>query len=803
MKSTSTINTVLSLSALCLAASVAGAQGEITLPPVPSDAGGANVPNLGMQRLKVETTASGFLQSLSAIATPTGAIASPDAMGNTSVPGFYLPDSVPDTSVYAFADDDAYPQSLWYTNTDPSGSLDGTAVDVNGDPIHFNLHWPQQQPQSTWISDMGLDCNSPTNDLENVLADIIATGSNERVEEGLDILLGTNFSGALSNKAYKGFELLNYRGRKDNQTWDPVTRNITIEQLWYDNEIRSDSNMVKVPADGDYTITWKLRGLGDIGPDRKRSFIIDEFSAMPMKTTSNAYFWNRNAWIWKWFGIVDAADGSGRKFALDDLYAAHTGTSATPSYADISPPNPQYWLHADRKFNLGSYHGKNQLDDVNDRWETVDLDVSGSIGGFLVDGTDTGLPYNASTNEDAQFNQYGNNEYAVPMIDWSQGPTAIPHFGYDSTFTTVRKGKATDVVVRYGQGMNQAGIYIWGWRVHPPRINWIESYSEGQMLASGAPKDWRFGHKWDTVAGLGVDALGNHSPEKVIYNALVAFDLSAGDPANVTDLETAVTGMVDRIRDRRGLPPTDDIGDFPNPASDLNLLYSNLDIFGDRDTFGSGTKRNWAEDDILHVTIHNDEDFTRFFRVVDFGTTDYQYDGVDMGRFDWKPIFGVPQFAASAWSGLFGVQGFDNSFWAGSDLDGTGNPFFVDPALPFGTGHLTRFPGLDFAGSDYDIQHAYADLAGFSGPGFHSVVGGIEPWGNNILAGSETGTDNIWAYAYGKPIPAHTTVTFDIEAPRSAALNNGALYMFDPQFHYSSIWTMHPTSELIPEGLSD
>ena len=801
MKTIQFQQTLLSLSALCLAVSTATGQ---ALPPVPSDAGGANVPNLGMHRLKVDTAGVGFLQSGAITITPPGAIAPSSALGTTTVPGLYLPDVGVDTDIYAFLTDAEFPQDLMFSNTDPSGSLDGTAVDGAGDPIHFNLLWPQEIPESTWISDMGLDCNSPTNDLENVLADIVSTGSKARVEEGLDILLGTNFSGALSNKAYKGYELLNYKGRKDNQTWDPVTRNITIEQLWFDNEIRSDSNMVKVPADGDYTITWKLRGLGDIGADRKKAFIIDEFSAIPMKTTSNTYFWNRNAWIWKWFGIVGASDGSGRKFMLEDLFAAHTGTDAAPSYADISPPNPQYWLHADRKFNLGSYHGKNQLDDVNDRWETSDLDMSGSIGGFLVDGMDTGSPYDSVTNTAAQFNQYGNNEYVVPMVDWSQGPYLIPHFGYDSTFTTVRKGKATDVTVRYGQGMNQAGIYIWGWRVHPPRINWIESYSEGQMLASGAPKDWRFGHKWDAVAGLGVDALGDHSPEKVIYNALLTFDLSSGDSTAVAALETSVTGMVDHIRDRRGLPPTEDILDFPNASSDLNLLYSNLDIFGDNDTLGSSGKRLWEEGDVLRVTIHNDEDFTRFFRAVDFGTTDYQYNGVDMGRLDWKPVFGFPQFAANAWAGLFGVQGFGNSFWAGSDLDGTGNPFFVDPALPFGTDHLGLFSSLNFAGADRDIQHAYDDLAGFSGPGFHALVGGgIEPWGNNLLAGKPTGTPNIWAYAYGKPIPAHTTVTFDIETPRSAGLNNGALYMFDPQFHYSSIWTMHPIAEKIPEGLQD
>lgn len=61
----------------------------------------------------------------------------------------------------------------------------------------------------------------------------------------------------------------------------------------------------------------------------------------------------------------------------------------------------------------------------------------------------------------------------------------------------------------------------------------------------------------------------------------------------------------------------------------------------------------------------------------------------------------------------------------------------------------------------------------------------------------------MWDYSYGRPIPPNTTVVLRIEMPRASALNNGAMYMFDPQFHASAIFTMHPTSELVPEGLDD
>ena len=77
-------------------------------------------------------------------------------------------------------------------------------------------------------------------------------------------------------------------------------------------------------------------------------------------------------------------------------------------------------------------------------------------------------------------------------------------------------------------------------------------------------------------------------------------------------------------------------------------------------------------------------------------------------------------------------------------------------------------------------------------------------WADADLAAADpTGDPSLFAYAYGRPITPKTVVTFEVEMPRAAALNNGAMYMFDPQFHYTSIYTCHPISEFEPEGLLD
>ena len=786
----------------------------IPLPPPPGqeDAGGENVANLGMHHLKIIADSQGGYLKSPPITTPDGLILpnNPAPLGWTingvGIPGLYLPDLVSPGGDQAaldahlsFSDPSVYPETFEYINTDPSGSLDETAMDSNGKPIHFNLHYPPVAPDSFWLEDVGLEPNAPTDDLESILNEVRASGSKVRIQEALDILLGTNASGALTRKVYNGYPLLHYRAARNNTEYDPVTRNVTITQLWYGTEIVSSCDMVALPMDGPFTITWKVRGLGDIGPNRERAFPIDEFTPIPMKETSNGDFWRVNNWIWKWFDRVEHHDG--RKYSLEDLYELHTGTDAAPSYADINPGDPRYWLHADRKFHLGSYVGEGDLFDFS-RWNSIDLDLNGRIGGFKVDGTATGLAFNLATNPEAQFNVYGNNEYAVPRVDWSAGPFHMPHFAYDSSFATIRKGQGFDQVVRYGQGEAQAGLYNWGWRQHPPRINWIETYSPGQILPSGAPKDWRFGNKWNQIEALGLGAIGSHAPELIIHNALVAFDQSAGLQADIDAFAAAVDGMMAHVRDRRGLPPVDDIPNFPDPNADVNLLYTNFDIYGDRDSIHAAGRLNWREGDVINFTIHNDDNIERYFRVVDFGTTDYQYNGTDMGRFDWKPVYGVPQLASSAWRPPsaknfgFGVQGLDKGFWVGTALERRGNPFYVD----------SNFQDLDnfWPAGERDLLHNFNSLDGFSGPGYTpETTGKFSVWGNEDLAGKPTGNPGIWNWSYGRPIPPNTTVSLQVEMPRAAALNNGAMYIFDPQFHPSAIYTMQPTAETVTEGLDD
>ena len=440
---------------------------------------------------------------------------------------------------------------------------------------------------------------------------------------------------------------------------------------------------------------------------------------------------------------------------------------------------------------MGSFVGGKGDLESEARFAAIDLDRDGRIGGYTVTGANTGDAFDIATNPSAQFNQYGVQEYAVPLLDFSGGPYTAPHFAYDSSFQTIRKGQGVDLTIRYGQGMSQQGLYVWGWRQHPPRITWIETYGEDELLPGGAPKSRRFKGAWDGVAALGLDAIGDHVPEKRLHDALVAYQAGG----SLAAFEDAVRGVLPLIEDRRALPPTEGVADFPNPDADINLYYGNLDIWGDRERIGRGDKRSWREGDRMVVTIYNDDEVTRYFRVVDFGSTNYQYVGTDMGTFDWKPVFGVPQFAARAWRAGFGIQSMDPGHWLSTPIEDVANPYWIDSTVA----DPSRFWWL----GERDLFHTLADLTGFSGPGF-TPAGGNGSWVEPDLANATAPeSPGLFEYAYGKPVPPRTVVTFEVEMPRAAALNNGAMYMFDPQFHYAAIYTCHPVAEFEPEGLAD
>ncbi len=60
----------------------------------------------------------------------------------------------------------------------------------------------------------------------------------------VDIIEGNQLSGPFAGREYEGFPLLHYLGGLKTKSVDPATKSVTINQIWYDNHIESDTNYI-------------------------------------------------------------------------------------------------------------------------------------------------------------------------------------------------------------------------------------------------------------------------------------------------------------------------------------------------------------------------------------------------------------------------------------------------------------------------------------------------------------------------------------------------------------------------------
>ena len=120
--------------------------------------------------------------------------------------------------------------------------------------VPFNLH-------DGTVAITNIDKRSPKDDLNQALTDIQnaarkGTVDQQKIQFALDILEGN----PIPNRAYSGFALLHYTGPEKIKTVDPISRNVNVHQIWYDNHIESDTALLDVSTvpDVPFTITYTL-----------------------------------------------------------------------------------------------------------------------------------------------------------------------------------------------------------------------------------------------------------------------------------------------------------------------------------------------------------------------------------------------------------------------------------------------------------------------------------------------------------------------------------------------------------------
>ncbi len=81
--------------------------------------------------------------------------------------------------------------------------------------------------------------------------------------QAIDIIEGNELSGDLAGRVYEGFPLLHYLGGLKTKSVDPVTKTVTINQIWYDTHIESDTSYVDptIVDDEEWTIVYNINML--------------------------------------------------------------------------------------------------------------------------------------------------------------------------------------------------------------------------------------------------------------------------------------------------------------------------------------------------------------------------------------------------------------------------------------------------------------------------------------------------------------------------------------------------------------
>ncbi len=144
-----------------------------------------------------------------------------------------------------------------------------------------------------------IDKTSPTDDLDTIMDRIEAMSEPYRIcrrfrgyehcyeyprrvpggklrrlaRDAVDIIEGNDLRGRLRNREYEGFPLLHYLGGLKEKAVDPVTRSVTVNQIWYDTHIESDTAYIDPIAVDDndewfikYNVKILNRGHEDFAP---------------------------------------------------------------------------------------------------------------------------------------------------------------------------------------------------------------------------------------------------------------------------------------------------------------------------------------------------------------------------------------------------------------------------------------------------------------------------------------------------------------------------------------------------------
>lgn len=280
--------------------------------------------------------------------------------------------------------------------------------------------------------------------------------------------------------------------------------------------------------------------------------------------------------------------------------------------------------------------------------------------------------------------------YSLEREDFS--PTAVtrdhrmprsvqfPFKGFDATWSPIQSDEVMKITIDYPPNRLLRGVYTWGWRVHPPRIQFLQPVFEHVNAHTGKVELEPQGKSYAVRnRQLSIDDISDAAPEKKMYRVAKAVLDGAAPETVAAWLDEPGEGprgtwdaWADLAQNQRHLPPEAwDLLENEGLSEGKFGPYRFVTVYMNNEMYGEGPDGNqiegWHQGDRFRVKLINLDRHTHYFRNVDFGPR--LHDDISnccgAGRhsfeiMNFKPTYGAPKVAEMQWRAGWGFRPHHN-----------------------------------------------------------------------------------------------------------------------------------------------
>lgn len=259
----------------------------------------------------------------------------------------------------------------------------------------------------------------------------------------------------------------------------------------------------------------------------------------------------------------------------------------------------------------------------------------------------------------------------------AQNTVQFPFKGFDSVWVAFNPAQVVDLSLDYPPVRMLRGVYTWGWREHPPRIQFLQPVYEITNVHSGEveldPQGRSYAYRNRT--NLTLDNISDAAPEMKMQRVVDAVLSGAStltierwltkstsgpkgtwiDWADLVDNQTQLPTEAWEMLADEGISPGN-FGDY-----DMITVYMNNEMYGEGPWINEVD--GWAQGDDFKVKLINLDKHTHYFRNVDFGPRLHDdilrcCGGGDTSFeiMNFKPSYGAPKVAEMQWRAGWGFR---------------------------------------------------------------------------------------------------------------------------------------------------